>query len=184
MTDSNALSTAMAKSSVVLSLLGPSINDKNIDPTVLADIYKSSVFPTMHQHGVRRIFAMGTLSIKHPEDQWNFFHFIVLIFMRLFASAIYRYIHNVAEVFEEEGSGLDWTIFRIAQIPGESDEASWKKDRELGELFTGWVGEVGWSSSVARSGLARWLVDAVEGGADGWEGKMPAISWYAGTVKS
>lgn len=184
MTDSAALSTAMAKCSVVLSLLGPSIHDKNIDPTVLADIYKYSIFPTMHQHGVRRILAMGTLSLKRPEDQWNFFHFIILIFMRLLASAIYRCIHNVAEVFEEEGSGLDWTIFRIAQIPGESDEASWKRDRKLGELFTGWVGEVEWSSSVARSGLARWLVDAVEGRAYGWVGKMPAVSWRAGTVKS
>ncbi|KFY81646.1 hypothetical protein V500_11223 [Pseudogymnoascus sp. VKM F-4518 (FW-2643)] len=176
MSDSNALSAAMAQYSVVLSLLGPSIDDRNIDTTALAGIYKSSVFPLMHQHGVRRIFAMGTLSIKRPEDRWSFFHFIILIFMRLFASAIYRCIHNVAQAFEEEASGIDWTIFRIAQIPGESDEASWKKDRELGELFTGWVGEEGWSSSVARSGLARWLADAAEGGADRWVGKMPAIS--------
>jgi hypothetical protein len=171
----------MAGCSIVLSLLGPNINDGRIDPMLFANYYTQSIFPLMRQHGVRRILATGTVSIQRPEDHWTFFQLMVVLFMRLFASAVYRSVLNVADAFEYQAAGLDWTVFRIAQIPGGSDEVSWREDREDGELFTGWVGEKGWTSAMRRAALARWLVDAAEGGADGWVGKMPAISRLAGS---
>ncbi|KAF9873119.1 NmrA family protein [Colletotrichum karsti] len=175
MSDSTALSSAMAQCSVVISLLGPDINNTKIDPSLFADIYRSYVFPSMRKHGVRRILAMGTLSIKKSEDHWTMFQTMVTTFMCLFASAIYGNMLNLAKAFENEADGLDWTVFRIAQIPGESDEEGWRKDREE-QLFTGWIGESGWTSSMKRGALAKWLADAAEGKADGWIGKMPALS--------
>lgn len=175
MSDNPALSTAMARSSVVISLLGPNIKDKNIGPSLFADIYRESVFPLMKQHGVKRVVAMGTLSIRQPDDRWTFFQTMLTVVMPLFAGAVYRNMLNLADLFEKKAEDLDWTVFRIAQIPGDSDEASWRRDRE-GALFTGPVGEKGWSSSVQRAGLARWLVDAAEGKAKAWIGKMPAVS--------
>ncbi|KAF2180360.1 NAD(P)-binding protein [Zopfia rhizophila CBS 207.26] len=160
MDDLVALSTAVDQSSTVISLLGPNINDGKINPTLFADCYKSSVFPLMRRHGVRRIIAMGTISIVRPEDRWTFFQSMVVLF---------------------EAQGLDWTVFRIASIPGKSDEASWRKDREDGEVFVGWVGEKGWTGVQKRGALTRWLVDAAEGGAEEWVGKMPAVSRLAGS---
>lgn len=100
-------------------------------------------------------------------------------FMRLFASSVYRSILNVEMAFEQDAADLDWTVFRIAQIPGGSDEQSWKADREKGRLFTGWVGDNGWTSSVERAGLAKWLAHAAEGEVEDWIHKMPAVSWHS-----
>ncbi|EQB54492.1 hypothetical protein CGLO_05676 [Colletotrichum gloeosporioides Cg-14] len=165
----------MAESTIVISLLGPDIKNTKIDPSLFADIYRSSVFPSMRKHGVKRIFAMGTLSIKRPEDHWTMFQTMVTVFMWLFASPIYNNMLNLAKLFETEAEGLDWTVFRIAQIPGESAAESWDKDRQE-KLFIGWIGESGWTSSMKRGALAKWLVDAAEGKADEWKGKMPALS--------
>ena len=85
----------------------------------------------MRQHGHRRIVAMGTLSIVRPED------LLRGVVHASFANAIYRNMLNIAEVFETEAHGLDWTVFRITSIPGEYGEASW---RENGETFVGWIG--------------------------------------------
>lgn len=181
MDDLATLSAAIAQSSVIISLLGPQINSGSISPTQFADYYKSSVFPLMRQHSVSRIVAMGTLSIVRSEDRWSFLHILIVLFVRFFHSNAYRNILNIAEVFEKEAHGLDWTVYRIAAIPGESDEASWQRDREDGQTFVGWVGEKGWSISQKRGALARWLVDAAEGGAAEWVGKMPAVSQLAGS---
>lgn len=103
--------------------------------------------------------------------------------MSTFFSTPYQSILKVGDVFAKEGAGngIDWTVFRIAGIPGGDDEESWKKDRNEGAgHFVGWVGEKGWSMNQKRGALARWLVDAIEGGADQWIGKMPAVA--AGTL--
>ncbi|CAM1505075.1 Fc.00g107120.m01.CDS01 [Cosmosporella sp. VM-42] len=176
MDDLEALSTAVSKCSVVLSLLGPSITSRGVPKSLFADFYKTALFPLMRQHGVRRIFAMGTISIESPEDKFSLFQYVCVRLVWLFANFAYRNVINIGEVFENEAQGLEWTVYRIASIPGGSDEESWKKGREDGELFTGWVAEKGWTSSTNRSLLARWLVDGAEGNADNWVGKMPAVS--------
>lgn len=168
----------MANCSAVISLLGPSVHIRNIDPAVYSDFYKA-LFPLMRQHNVRRILAMGTLSIQRSEDHWALLAWLATIFMWLFVTKPYRSVLNIADTFEADAGELDWTVYRIAGIPGESDNASWMKDREAGRIFEGWVGEKGWTISTPRGALARWLVDAVEGGADKWIRKMPAIGLHA-----
>jgi len=80
---------------------------------------------------------------------------LVLRHMRFFARAMYRNILNVADPFENEVQDLDWKIFRIAAIPGKSDEESWRKDREEGKLYVGPLGAKGWTMNTNRSLLAR-----------------------------
>ncbi|KAI0438863.1 NAD(P)-binding protein [Xylaria telfairii] len=180
MNDRETLSNAIAKCSTIISLLGPKINDRIESPTLFANIYKQNIFPLMRKHNIRRILAMGTLSIQRPEDSWTFFQPMVVFFVRLMASSVYNNIINVAATFEHDATDLDWTVFRIAQIPGDSDEGSWKNDREEdgGEPFVGWIGEKGWTTSVKRAVLTRWLADAADSKADAWVGKMPAISHH------
>ncbi|GJC78196.1 hypothetical protein ColLi_01034 [Colletotrichum liriopes] len=118
---------------------------------------------------------MGTLTIRRPEDRWTLVQTIVTTLMPLFNNAVYHNMLNIAHLFDEEGQDHEWTVFRIAQIKGDSDEDSWKNHRGE-DFFIGWVGEEGWKLSATRAGLARWLVDAVEGKAEAWVGKMPAVS--------
>ncbi|KAI9035506.1 uncharacterized protein KD926_003434 [Aspergillus affinis] len=171
--DLAALSQAVAQSSVILSLLGPNLHERGITPALLADYYQSSVFPLMRQNGVRRIFAMGTLSIVRPEDHQTFLRPMAALFVRLIANTAYQNVLNIAAVFDHEAHDIDWTVFRIAHIPGNSDHASWKTDRDV-EAFVGWIGENGWTGSQTRGALARWLVDAAESGMTEWVGKMSA----------
>ncbi|KAF2963898.1 hypothetical protein GQX73_g9666 [Xylaria multiplex] len=178
MNNMDALSQAVAKCSAIISLLGPQINDRIESPTFYGDIYKNNIFPLMRKHNVKRILAMGTVSIGRPEDSSTLLRPIIVLFVRLLASVAYQNIINVAATFQHEATDLDWTVYRIALIPGNSDEESWKKDREEdgGKPFVGWIGKKGWTISTKRAVLTRWLADAVEGKADEWIGKMPAIS--------
>lgn len=181
MNDREALSSVMSRTSAVISLLGPSISDKSIEHSLFADIYTSTIFPLMQENGVRRILAMGTLSIKRPEDKFNIMQAIMPFLMPLFANTAYQNALNIGRAFENQGQGLDWTIFRLTQIPGEPDEASWKTDREDGKVFTGGIGEKGWTSSLKRGALAKWLVDTIEDKTNNWTGKMPGIGRLAGS---
>lgn len=177
--NTTALSSAISQCSVVLSLLGPQATDLTINPSFFADIYKKNIFPLMRQHQVKRIFAMGTVSIQIPQDHWTLSQFMIRPLMRLFASNLFRNMINLADTFEQDAEGLDWTIFRIGAIPGQPDEKSWRKDREGAHIFTGYIGEKGWTMSLKRAWLAQWLADAAEGKADAWIGKMPAIGAHA-----
>jgi hypothetical protein len=95
--------------------------------------------------------------------------------MMTIARTVYRNVIAIEKVFETQATDLEWMVYRIAAIPGECDETSWRIDREDGKAFTGWVGEKGWQASQKRAALTRWLVDAAEGGAEEWIGKMPAV---------
>ncbi|SPJ91927.1 uncharacterized protein FTOL_13581 [Fusarium torulosum] len=178
--DTKALSTAVAKSNVIVSLLGPQLSE-SMAPNIIPDFYRNSVFPAMRQHGVKRIFAMGTISIVDPKDSWSLLRPAMVFLLRMIAGKAYRTIINVGEAFENDAKDLDWTIYRIAGIPGQSDNESWARDREDGKAFVGWIGETGHMYSQKRGALARWLVDAVEGGLPDWVRKMPAVSKRAGS---
>lgn len=165
----------------MVSLLGPNASSWNADPSLLADFYRLSLFPSMRQHGVKRVYVMGTISIIRPEDSRSLIRYGCVAFVRLVAGGAYRTIINIEQTLREDAKGLDWMIYRIGSIPGGSDHESWKRDREDGKAFVGWVGETGWTMSQKRGALARWLVDAVEGGLADWIGKMPAVSRLAGS---
>lgn len=126
---------------------------------------------------------MGTLSIPQPADKFSILRLFLVFIVHLFANSAYRAIIDIARAFEEAGEGVDWTVFRIAGIPGGSDDETWKKDREDGEVFEGWIGERGWSAMQKRGALARWLVDAMEDGKEMWIGKMPAIAKLKGSKR-
>ncbi|KAL5689894.1 hypothetical protein EMGR_008315 [Emarellia grisea] len=142
MNDHESLEKTMSPCSAVLSLLGPSIDHKDIDPSIYAGYYRDAVFPAMRKLGIRRIIAMGTISISHRDDHFTIFQPMVHVFMRFFAKAIYSNMQNVAATFQKAGQGLDWTVFRIARIVVHREDAcspdternSWPplKEAELG----------------------------------------------------
>ncbi|KAK4099853.1 hypothetical protein N658DRAFT_497834 [Parathielavia hyrcaniae] len=140
----------------------------------------------MRAHGVRRVFAMETLSFRAPEDDGFSLRRLALVaLVRAVVPLGYETVHRICAAFLEQHAtdddGIDWTVFRIAGIPGGSDERSWREDREDGVAYEGWIGGEGWTTSQRRGALARWLVDAVEDGKAQWIGKMPAVSRRAGS---
>ncbi|KAI3579720.1 hypothetical protein IWW34DRAFT_735581 [Fusarium oxysporum f. sp. albedinis] len=176
LSDTTALSQAVAKSQAIISLLGP--NSTSVpDPTIYASFY-DVLFGLMRQHRVRCILAMGTISSALPQDTFSFMRALVIVFLRLFAATAYRSTLAIGEKFQTAaGDDLEWTVFRIFSVTGGADEAAWKADRG-GRVFAGYVGEPGWNTSLKRGALARWLVDGVEKGVGKWVGKLPLVSSY------
>jgi hypothetical protein len=181
MTDLEALSVAISKSKTIISLLGPISLSQPVN-TEFADRYRA-MFPLMRQHSVRRIFAMSTLSSYQPEDQTSFLRFLAVCIVRMLAAGAYANIIGIQNVFQEEEAtrDIDWTLYRIAMIPGGSDEESWRADRLDGETYVGGVAGAGWSFSQKRAALTRWLVDVAQSGAPELIRKMPAVSRFAGS---
>lgn len=181
MNDKQALSMVIAKCRLILSFLGPTMTAP-LPETAFSDMYRL-IFELMREHGVRRIFAMGTPSIYQDDDQSSLKRWGAIRGLRLFYPNAYQNIIQIQAAFEDKQAtkDIDWTVFRIGQLGGESDEKSWKTDREDGETYAGPVGGPGWTLSQKRAALTRWLVDAAENNDAKWIGKMPAISRRAGS---
>jgi NAD(P)H-binding len=174
MDDGGAISEAVSKCNVVLSILGPN-NLRPISPTLFPDQYRR-VWAGMRQHNVKRIYAMGTVSIVEPKDRFSILSWLMVWAVYLFANSAWQNIVNLGKAFETEAQDLDWTIYRVALVRGGDDEQTWR-DQRLGELFEGWKAEPGWTGSIRRAELARWLVDAAEGKAvKDWARSKPIVS--------
>ncbi|KAJ2901832.1 hypothetical protein MKZ38_001370 [Zalerion maritima] len=190
-TDVPALSLAISKASLILSCLGPVLTQKPKSDDEYRGYY-ATVVDSMREHGVRRIFALSTISAYDEADGSSFLRWAVVWLVRTLFNRAWRNIVNVAEFFagldsggggggEGESAKIDWTLYRVAGIPGGCDEQAWRKDREDGKTFVGYVGKPGWTGSQRRAALARWLVDAAESGAEELVGKMLAVSRLEGS---
>jgi hypothetical protein len=100
-------------------------------------MYRGAIVPAMRDNEIKRIFLMGTMVISKPEDSFTLMRPLILAYMKLFARPVLQNILGIADFFEKQATDLEWTVFRIASIPGESDEESWRKGREEGELYAG-----------------------------------------------
>ncbi len=181
-THTEKLGLAISKCKAIVSLLGPT-GSKVEDTKLFASYYSDNIFPLMRAHEVRRIYAMGTISIFRPEDQASMLRWMAISVFRMVYPKMLATMLEIEKAFDTKTEDLEWLVFRIASIPGESDDSSWRNDRGDGDTFVGWVAENGWSFSQKRGALARWLVDAVDGKADDWLKKMPAVSRLAGSKR-
>ncbi|KAG4271548.1 hypothetical protein FPRO04_10839 [Fusarium proliferatum] len=142
---------------------------------------RNSLFPAMLRRGVKRIFAMGTLSITQKQDSWTVLQPTVNLMVRTFFSNAYLAITTIGKTFEIDAKDLDWSIFRILAIPGGSGRESWAKERQDEKSFVGYFGQKGYTYSFPRGALARWLDDAAESGLQDWVRKAPAVSKLSGS---
>ena len=173
--DEATLSSAVARSSIVVSLLGPD-GFRVSNPNLYGEFYRR-LFPLLRQHGVRRILAASTPSADEPQDRFHLPTAVLVFLVRWLGPGAYKSVRGAAQAFQESAQGLDWTVFRLAYVPGHPDAESWRADRER-PVHAGYVGDGTWSLTINRSALARWLVDAVENeeAAKKWVGKLPAVS--------
>ncbi|KAK1518652.1 uncharacterized protein CCOS01_11472 [Colletotrichum costaricense] len=138
-----------------------------------------SSFPPYAQNDWKRILAMGTLSITEDSSsftrllQASFTRLLQAILTRIIASTAYNAIIDLGRVFQEEADGLDRTLFHISFISDESDEDSWRADREDQPTYAGYIAKPGWKAGMKRPALASWFVDEIESGK--WVRKSPAI---------
>ncbi|KAJ4128771.1 hypothetical protein NW765_013162 [Fusarium oxysporum] len=178
LSDLQGLSAAVARSSAIISLLGPT-SLRVPDPTLYASFY-AALLPIMAQHNVRRILAMGTVSASLPQDRFSFLRCILVTFLRLAGPSAYQSILSITQMFESDAhKDVDWTIFRLFIVTGGSDAATWRALREQEDVFAGYVGEPGWTTSISRAALASWLVTGSLEGTGRWIHDLPCVSTLA-----
>ncbi|KAF9870340.1 hypothetical protein CkaCkLH20_12187 [Colletotrichum karsti] len=179
MDDAEALSTALSECHTVVSLLGPNASTTLSTGTEYPDMYRT-VLSAMRRQGVRRIFAMGTVSIYQPEDETSILRWLMATLVRLAVHKAWLNFISIQKLFEgdrEATRDIDWTVYRIGFIQGGGEDAkTWAQERDDGKTFAGPVGASGWGLSQKRAALTRWLVDVAETGAPELIGKMPAVS--------
>ncbi|KAF4493368.1 hypothetical protein FAGAP_10504 [Fusarium agapanthi] len=152
--DLHGPSAAVARSSAIISLLGPT-SLKVPDSTLYASFY-AALFPIMAQHKVRRILAMGTVSATLPQDRFSFLRWAFVTFLRLAGPTAYQTILSITQTFESSAhKDVDWTIFRLFFATGDSDADTWRALREQEDVFAGYIGEPGWTTSIHRAALAK-----------------------------
>ncbi|USP77994.1 hypothetical protein yc1106_05268 [Curvularia clavata] len=174
-TDKTALSKAVASSKAIISLLGP--NTRTVpNSNIYANFYEI-VLGLMRAHGVSRILAMGTISSYTPDDRFSVMRGMVVNMLRVVANSSYRSTLAIGDKFQAVGGEIEWTVFRIFTVVGESDEAAWKASRDA-KVFAGYVGHPGSGTSIKRGTLARWLVDGVEQGMGEWVRALPLVTEY------
>ncbi|KAK4195019.1 hypothetical protein QBC40DRAFT_289701 [Triangularia verruculosa] len=172
--DDATLGPAMAQCSAVISLMGPDgAAMSSGTPLPYPGFYEKHVLPLMKKHGVKRIAAMGTISIYTEEDATVFLRWIMRFGVSWMFPAAYNTMLGIAKVFSEETS-IDWTVFRLPMLVGGSDEEAWKADREKGEAHAGPVSRQ-WSGKLDRAILAKWLADWIEHEGK-WVRELPALS--------
>ncbi|KAG8668267.1 hypothetical protein FPOAC2_07558 [Fusarium poae] len=175
MTQRDAISRAISKSRVIISLLGPS-SAKPLSDSEFADYYRLIV-SLMKEHQVSRILALGTTAIYQPDDQTSITRGLMGTLIKVMANSAYHNILAIQEYFEKlNDTSIDWTVFRLGWLGGTSDKSAWLTDREKGKAFAGPVATLGYTSGINRSILARWLADVATAEPAMWVRQMPAVS--------
>jgi len=160
--DEDLLSSAIEGSDLIVSLLGPS--SLRVEPGTLVTPYKL-IFKLMREHSVKRILAMGTLSIPDSRDKSSLLMRAMVFFVWLFGYPTWQEIVNVGKAFDEDAKDLDWTVYRLGLVTNGAD----------GEVATTYAGESDFVTFVYRNELAGWLLEQAEKTVPEFVHEKPAV---------
>jgi len=178
----SAILGSLGPQGAVISLLGPSLSNAPW-PSPIPTFYEAVLLPLMRQAGVKRVLASATVSFIDDTDGSSWSQWFMVQAIKLIQKAAWQTMVAIGTLFKHSGAaeGLDWTVFRVAGIPGGDDEESWRKGREQGKgVYAGGTAAPGsgWTMQLNRARLARWVVDCVEdvdGIGRAVVGKCPAL---------
>ncbi|KAI0700429.1 NAD-P-binding protein [Cytidiella melzeri] len=165
LTDETVIDTAVTGVDAVLSALGPSSTEGRSHPsdTPLARAY-SLVIRAMKKHGVKRLIALGTASMKDKHDKFSVVYKLLITGVSLFAPNAYKDVVAIGEVIRGEGSELLWTLVRVPLLTDDS-----KKD-----VVAGYVGDGVVGFRLSRAAFVAFVLQQLEG--TEWQQKAPLIS--------
>lgn len=168
------LSQAIARSRAIISLLGP--GKESLPRDAFASYYRRSI-PLMREHGVRRILALATTAIYRTEDLSSISRSLTAGLIKLVANSGFHNMLAVREYFDAvDDENIDWVVFRLGMLSGTCEASAWADDRDKGTVYAGPLGGRGFTSSINRSLLAKWLTGTALDESIPWVRQMPAIS--------
>ncbi|KAF7348489.1 hypothetical protein MVEN_01366300 [Mycena venus] len=166
--DMDNLSKAMEGVDAVITALGPTGRKGPFYPsgTPIASAY-IRIMVTMKGHGVRRLIALTTPSVRDPEDHFS----LPLVFLRKTFATIapnaVKDIVAIGRVIRTQQEELDWTIFRLALHSSDSDP-------ENCQVVAGYMGDGKTNAVSSRVGAATFIIQELD--RREWIWKSPILS--------
>jgi hypothetical protein len=181
LTDADSISAAVEGQQIIISFLGP--NSITVDSNLYATAYKT-IFTAMRKHNVSRILALATVSVTAPTDSFALTSLLSVTAVWTVAHSAWKSMVNIGEAFSNEGDGLEWTVFRVGGLADGEESPE-------GDVLATVVGGAGYSATVRRADVARWVVrqcDGYEKRGEGketeWAGQMPLLCSRGSTLFS
>ncbi|KAJ6020570.1 NAD(P)-binding protein [Penicillium herquei] len=143
--DEPKIRQAIRRASVIVSVIGPS--GTTIKNTPFPSFYPRA-FDIMREEGIKRIIALSTFSVPHPNDRFNLTCNILVSMLRLFGHSAWKNLIDVAATFDQHGNDLDWTLFRVGYL----------KDGGPGQVIQEYVGDGKLGMGVNRVDVAKWVL--------------------------
>ncbi|KAF8246615.1 NAD(P)-binding protein [Wilcoxina mikolae CBS 423.85] len=178
LSDTTSLRAAVAqKPDIIISLLGPAQHDflqwanpfaADTKQPVFADAYRVIV-DAMKEYGVKRIYVMGTVSIKDPRDKPSLVGTAMVWAVWSVIHTAWKNVVAIGEVFDgiEKETGIQWTVFRLGNVTDGEMQAP---------AVAGYVGDGKTTLGIKRSELADWLVRQATSEVHEWAGEKPLVS--------
>lgn len=167
LTDRDAIRRTVKNADAVLSTLGPSLSVGTaisglLHPgTPIAEGYKN-ILEVMKEEGVKRLIALGTISMGTPEDGWTVLTWSMVTAVWIFLHNAWKEVVTIGDEIKAV-DGLDWTIARVGRLTHNSN----------GKVSAGFIGKDGSSVFIARKDLAKWYLDELENGK--WIHQLPMV---------
>ncbi|KAF9817471.1 hypothetical protein IEO21_03428 [Rhodonia placenta] len=161
LTDVENVIRALEGVDAILSALGPGASHPGNTP--LAHAYELLI-AAMKQHGVKRLIALGTASIKDGSDKFSLAYTAMITGVSLFAHSAYKDIVAIGETIRGQGKELDWTIARVPILT----------NNDTREVVAGYVGDGVTKTTLSRAGFAAFMVEELE--KNEWVKKAPLIT--------
>ncbi|KAI0090017.1 NAD-P-binding protein [Irpex rosettiformis] len=165
LTNENVIDKAMEGVDAVISALGPAVKKGPFHPsdTPLAKAY-SLVIKVMKKHGVKRLIALGTASIKDEHDKFSAVFMTLVTGVAVFAHNAYKDVVAIGETIRGEGGDLSWTIVRVPILTEDS-----KRD-----VVAGYIGDGVVKPHLTRAAFAAFVLQQLD--SKEWQQKAPLIS--------
>jgi putative NADH-flavin reductase len=156
--DAEKVSTAVAGSDAVLSVLGPTSNE----PTYEVSQGMTYILAAMEHHGVRRLVQSVGAGVGDPRDQPGLFDRLIKVALKLASRHVYEDMVRVAGAIR--ASDLEWILVRVPMLTD---------DAPTGSLKVGYLG-TGVGPRISRADLAAFMLQQVDDST--YVGQAPVIS--------
>ena len=162
--DEPALSAAVENVDAILSALGPKLSHGTYPKGEPLTRAHSLITRAMAVHSVKRLIALGTLSMTDPHDKQSLKWSLIVSGIKTLTPTVYSDVVGIGNIIRTEGDALDWTIVRVPFLTNSSSR----------DVVAGYVGDGKTGTTLSRAGFAAFVLQELA--KNEWVKEAPLIT--------
>ena len=162
--DEPALSAAVENVDAILSALGPKLSHGTYPKGEPLTRAYSLIIRAMAVHSVKRLIALGTLSMTDPHDKQSLKWSLIVSGIKTLTPTVYSDVVGIGNIIRTEGDALDWTIARVPFLTNSSSR----------DVVAGYVGDGKTGTTLSRAGFAAFVLQELA--KNEWVKEAPLIT--------